>query len=74
MSVGELQLGLSPPVKPSDSGRSGSPADQGQESAATPPALPHAPDSASDTADPGAAGTLQYLPNLKGKITQESCQ
>lgn len=68
VSVEVLQSGVSAPVKLSDSGRSGSRAVQGLESAATPPAFPHARDSASDMADPGGAGKLQYLPYLQGKI------
>lgn len=47
-----LQLGLSAPVKLSDSGRSGSQAGRGPESAATQPGAPHAHDSASGMADP----------------------
>lgn len=63
-----LQLGLSAPVKLSDSGRAGSQAGRGLESAATRPACHHAHGSASDMADPGGAGKLQYLPSLWGQI------
>lgn len=64
LSVEALQSGLSAPVKLSDSGRSGSRAGQGLESAATLPVSPHEHDSASDMADPGGAGKLQSLPHL----------
>lgn len=57
---------FSAPVELSDSGRSGSRADQGPESASTQPACPHARGSASDKADSGGPGKLQYLPSLWG--------
>lgn len=56
--------GVSVHLKLSDSDKSGSRAARGRESAATPPALPHAGDNAGDTADCGAAGRLQSLPYL----------
>lgn len=68
VSAEVLQSGLSAPVKLSGSGRSGSRAGRGLETAATQPAFPHSRDSASDTADPGGAGKLQYLPYLRGKV------
>lgn len=58
---------LSAPVKLSDSGTSGSRAGRAPESAATRTATPRAGDSASDTADLGGAGKLQYLPYLWGR-------
>lgn len=64
---------VSAPVKLSGSSTSGSRVDRGLESAATQPAFPHAHDSASNTADPGGACRLQYLPNLQGKWIKEIC-
>lgn len=67
VSVEVLQSGLSAPVKLSDSGRSGSRAGRGLESAATQPVCLHAHGSASDMADPGGAGKLKYLQSLWGE-------
>lgn len=67
------ESGVSVRLKLSDSDKSGSRAARGRESAATPPALPHAGDSAGDTADCGADGRLQSLPYLyKGRRYLES--
>lgn len=68
VSVQVSQLWFSAPVKLSDSGRSGSRAGQGPESASTQPACLHAHGSASDMADPEGAGKLQYLPSLWEKV------
>lgn len=68
LSVEVLWSALSPPVKLSDSGRSGSQAGLAPASAATQPASLHARDSASDTADLGAAGMPRYLQCLQGKL------
>lgn len=63
-----LRLGLSARSKLSDSDKSDSRAARRPASAATPPAPPHAGDSAGDTADSGAADRLQSLPYLgKGR-------
>lgn len=60
-----LRSGLSARLKLSDSDKSDSRAARGPESAATPPAPPHAGGSAGDTADSGAADMLQSLPHLE---------
>lgn len=67
VAVEVLQLEFKAPVKLSDSDRAGSRAGRGSESGATRPTRQHEHGSASDTADPGGVGRLQYLPSLRGK-------
>ena len=67
VSAEVLQLGLSAPVKLSDSGRSGSRAGPELASAATQPASPRAHGNASDTDDPGGGGKLICLQYLWGE-------